>query len=118
MAAENHLLSLLDASALALLKPHMRTISVEHGELLHGSASEVDFAYFPRSCIISVLASTGQGVTAETSVIGREGMIGSAHDDQSGRALAEKCRSHPDRPGPQSRRDPVKRTRMTPWRTC
>lgn len=97
MAAENHLLSLLDASALALLKPHVRTISVEHGELLHGSASEVEFAYFPRSCIIFFLASTGQGVTAETSVVG---MIGSAHDDQSGRALAAKCRSHPDRPGP------------------
>ena len=78
MAAENHLLGLLDASALALLKPHMRTISVEHGELLHGSASAIEFAYFPRSCIISVLASTDQGATAETSIVGREGMIGSS----------------------------------------
>ena len=78
MAAENHLLSLLDAAALALLKPHMRTISVEHGELLHGSAAEIEFAYFPRSCIISVLASTDQGATAETSIVGREGMIGSS----------------------------------------
>src|SRR3954467_2936336 len=78
MAAENHILSLLDASALALLKPHMRTISVEHGELLHSSSLEIEFAYFPRSCIISVLASTEQGGTAETSIVGREGMIGSS----------------------------------------
>ena len=78
MAAENHLLSKLDASALALLKPHMRTISVEHGELLHSSASEIEFAYFPRSCIVSVLATTEQGATAETSIVGREGMIGSS----------------------------------------
>jgi hypothetical protein len=78
VAAENHLLSLVDASALALLKPHMRTITVEHGELLHGSASDIEFAYFPRSCIISVLASTEQGATAETSIVGREGMIGSS----------------------------------------
>ena len=53
VAAENHLLGLLDASTLALLKPHMRTISVEHGELLHTSSSEIEFAYFPRSCIVS-----------------------------------------------------------------
>src|SRR5260370_28238951 len=78
VGAENHLLSLLDASTLALLKPHMRTISVEHGELLLGSASEIEFAYFPRSCIISVLAGTDQGGTAETSIVGREGMIGSS----------------------------------------
>jgi CRP-like cAMP-binding protein len=78
VAAENHILSKLDAAALALLKPHMRTIAVEHGELLHGSSSEIEFAYFPRSCIISVLATTEQGATAETSIVGREGMIGSS----------------------------------------
>jgi CRP-like cAMP-binding protein len=76
--AENHLLSKLDASALAVLKPHMRTIAVEHGELLHNSSSEIEFAFFPRSCIISVLATTEQGATAETSIVGREGMIGSS----------------------------------------
>ncbi|MET3842017.1 Crp/Fnr family transcriptional regulator [Bradyrhizobium sp. OAE829] len=78
MAAENHLPSKLDASALALLKPHMRTITVEHGELLHSSSSDIEFAYFPRSCIVSVLATTEQGATAETSIVGREGMIGSS----------------------------------------
>ena len=54
----------------------MRTIGVEHGELLHSSASEIEFAYFPRSCIISVLADTDQGAKVETSIVGREGMIG------------------------------------------
>jgi hypothetical protein len=44
VAAENHLLSLLDAAALALLKPHMRTITVDHGELLHSSSSDIEFA--------------------------------------------------------------------------
>jgi hypothetical protein len=78
VATENHLLSKLDASALALLKPHMRTIAVEHGELLHNSSTEIEFAFFPRSCIISVLATTEQGATAETSIVGREGMIGSS----------------------------------------
>ena len=78
MAATNHLLGLLDAPTAAQLKPHMRTITVEHGELLHGAASEIEFAYFPVSCIISVLARTEQGQTAETSIVGREGMIGSS----------------------------------------
>ena len=78
MAAENHLLSLLDPSTRSLLKPHMRTIAVEHGEVLHGSSSDIEFAYFPQSTIISVLARTEQGQTAETSIVGREGMIGSS----------------------------------------
>jgi len=78
VAANNHLLSRLDASALSRFKPHMRTIAVEHGELLHSSATEFEFAYFPVSCIISVLARTEQGQTAETSLVGREGMIGSS----------------------------------------
>jgi hypothetical protein len=54
--AENHLLSLLDSSTQSLLKPHMRTITVEHGEVLHGSSSNIEFAYFPQSMIISFLA--------------------------------------------------------------
>jgi CRP-like cAMP-binding protein len=78
VAVTNHLLSLLDAPTAVQLKPHMRTITVEHGELLHGAASEIEFAYFPVSCIISVLARTEQGQTAETSIVGREGMIGSS----------------------------------------
>ena len=78
MAAENHLLSLLNFSTQSLLKPHMRTITVEHGDVLHGSSSEIEFAYFPQSTIISVLARTEQGQSAETSVVGREGMIGSS----------------------------------------
>jgi CRP-like cAMP-binding protein len=46
--------------------------------MLHGSSSEIQFAYFPQSAIVSVLARTEQGQTAETSIVGREGMIGSS----------------------------------------
>jgi CRP-like cAMP-binding protein len=56
----------------------MRTIEVEHGQVLHGSSSDIEFAYFPQSTIVSVLARTEHGQTAETSIVGREGMIGSS----------------------------------------
>jgi CRP-like cAMP-binding protein len=56
----------------------MRTITVEHGEVLNSPSSEMEFAYFPKSSIISVLARTSQGQTTETSIVGREGMIGSS----------------------------------------
>jgi CRP-like cAMP-binding protein len=75
---ENHLLNLLDAPTRSLLTPHMRTISIEHGDVLHGAGSKIDFVYFPQASIISVLALTEQGQTAETSIVGREGMIGSS----------------------------------------
>jgi hypothetical protein len=65
VATENHLLNLLEPSALSELKPHMRTITIEHGEVLQSASSEMEFAYFPRSTIISVLARTEQGQTAE-----------------------------------------------------
>jgi CRP-like cAMP-binding protein len=78
VATENHLLSLLDLATRSQLQPHMRTMTVEHGELLHGASSSIEFAYFPQSTIISVLARTEQGQTAETSIVGREGMIGSS----------------------------------------
>jgi len=56
----------------------MRTITVKHGEMLNGSSSDIEFGYFPQSTIVSVLALTEQGESAETSIVGREGMIGSS----------------------------------------
>jgi len=78
MSSENHLLRILEPAATKLLKPHMRTITVEHGDVLHSSSGEMEFVYFPKSTIISVVARTEQGLTAETSIVGREGMIGSS----------------------------------------
>ena len=78
MTGENHLLSMLEPTALKLLNGQMRTITVEHGDVLHFASSEIEFTYFPKSIIISVLARTEKGQTAETSVVGREGMIGSS----------------------------------------
>ncbi len=69
MAAENHLLRTLEPAALKLLKPQMKTITVHHGELLHSPSSQMEFAYFPISMIISVLARTSEGQTAETSIV-------------------------------------------------
>jgi CRP-like cAMP-binding protein len=78
MSSENHLLRILEPAATKLLKPHMRTITVEHGDVLHSSSGKMEFVYFPKSTIISVVARTEQGLTAETSIVGREGMIGSS----------------------------------------
>jgi CRP-like cAMP-binding protein len=78
VGAENHLLTLLDSATRSELKPHMRTITVEQDEVLHGPSSEIEFAYFPQSTIVSVLGRTEQGQTAETCFVGREGMLGSS----------------------------------------
>ena len=78
MDPENHLLTLLNFATRSQLKPHMRTITVEQDEVLHGPSSAIEFAYFPQSTIVSVLGRTEQGQTAETSIVGREGMLGSS----------------------------------------
>ena len=78
MAAENHLLGLLDfCDAIPLETSH----EDDHGRAWRGTSWLVirdRIRHFPQSTIISVLARTEQGQTAETSIVGREGMIGSS----------------------------------------
>lgn len=78
MATQNHLLQILEPAVIELLKPHVRTITIKQGDVIHSPASEMEFAYFPKTAIISVLARTEEGQTAETSIVGREGMLGSS----------------------------------------
>src|SRR5947208_452418 len=74
---ENELLASLSAESLKRLKPSMSLAHLEWGKVLYGVDDKVDFVFFPRrGAMVSLLAVTEEGDTAEVGVTGYEGAIG------------------------------------------
>ena len=74
---ENQLLSSLPDETLKRLRPHMQLLPLEHGRMLYHVDDKVEFVYFPRKgCMVSLLAVTEDGDTAEVGVTGYEGAVG------------------------------------------
>ena len=75
---DNYLLSTLPAGDLAQLSRHFRTIELKAGQILAQPGDEIRNAYFPHSGIISFMVETADGHVVQTSMIGRDGVVGSA----------------------------------------
>jgi CRP-like cAMP-binding protein len=74
---QNQLLESLPEETMRRLKPHLQSVHLELGRILYSVDDEVPFAYFPqRGCMVSLLALTEDGDTAEVGVTGFEGVIG------------------------------------------
>jgi hypothetical protein len=71
----NRVLAILPPPDFALLTPHLRTVTLEHGAILHDAAEEIERAYFPHSGMISLVAVMESGATVETATIGRAGVM-------------------------------------------
>jgi hypothetical protein len=76
-ALENQLLASLRGETLQRLKPNLHLVSLESGRMLYSPDDTVEFVYFPRQgCMVSLLALTEDGETAEVGVTGYEGVVG------------------------------------------
>jgi CRP-like cAMP-binding protein len=74
---ENELLASMSAETLKRLKPHLSLVHLESGKVLYGVDDKVEFAFFPRrGAMVSLLAVTEEGDTAEVGVTGYEGAVG------------------------------------------
>jgi CRP-like cAMP-binding protein len=74
---QNQLLESLPEETLKRLKPHLQSVHLESGRIVYTVDDEVPFAYFPKKgCMVSMLALTEDGDTAEVGVTGFEGVIG------------------------------------------
>ncbi len=73
---QNHLLSALPEAARKDLFSHVTQVSVSVGEVLHRSQAEIQYVYFPETCVISLLAAMQDGSMVEVGVVGNEGMLG------------------------------------------
>src|SRR4029077_5855782 len=62
----------------SLLVPHLRTIPLERGVMLHDVGEEIEHVSFPHSGMVSMVAVMQSGATVETATIGRAGVIGAS----------------------------------------
>ena len=76
--SQNHLLNALPAAERDRLFPHLERVQMTAGDVLYESGGELSYAYFPTTCIASLLYITESGATAEIAMVGNEGIIGVA----------------------------------------
>src|SRR5215831_2132847 len=69
----NRFLAALPAHDFSLLAPHLRTIPLERGVMLHDVGEEIEHVYFPHTGMVSLVAVMQSGATVETATIGRGG---------------------------------------------
>jgi len=74
----NRFLAILPPHDFSLLAPHLRTIALERGVMLHDVGEEIEHVYFPRTGMVSLVAVMQSGATVETATIGRSGVIGAS----------------------------------------
>lgn len=75
-SVQNQLLSALSESARQELLSHVKKVKLKLGEVLHHAHEEIQYVYFPETCVISILATMDDGSTVEAGIIGNEGMLG------------------------------------------
>lgn len=78
IAPQNQLLKrLLETPGVEpLLLPELRIVTLTPNQVLYEQGDKIDFVYFPLDSIISGLAIMEDGTTLETSMIGRECLVG------------------------------------------
>ncbi|WP_158773944.1 Crp/Fnr family transcriptional regulator [Cobetia sp. L2A1] len=74
----NHLLATLSDDVKERLAPHIDTVPLSLGQIIHTSGSALNHVYFPIDAIVSLLYVTENGASAEIAVVGNEGLVGIA----------------------------------------
>ena len=88
IASRNELLGelLRIPGVLNALLPELRIVPLTVNQVLYEQGDKIDFVYFPLDSVISGLAIMEDGTTIETSMVGREGLVGISSVLGSGRS--------------------------------
>lgn len=73
---QNHILASLPAADYEKLLPQLEFVSMSFGMTICEADTQMSYVYFPTSSIVSLLYETRDGASAETAVIGNEGIVG------------------------------------------
>lgn len=58
------------------LVPDLKVVTLSVNQVLYEQGDQIDYVYFPLDCVVSDLAIMEDGTTMETSMVGREGLVG------------------------------------------
>jgi CRP-like cAMP-binding protein len=72
----NHLLNNLSSDEYEHFSPYLDLVPMPLGKLLYESGSKLNYAYFPTTCIVSMLYFTENGEVSEIVGVGNDGIIG------------------------------------------
>ena len=73
---ENKLLAKLSAETLEGLRPHFERVTLARAEHVIVPGEPIRAAYFPTTCLLSLVTTMADGSSVESGTIGREGMSG------------------------------------------
>ena len=73
---QNHLLAALAAAELARLGAHLELVALKLGDHLYEPGQQLQHAYFPTTCIVSLHYVMESGASAESAGVGNEGVVG------------------------------------------
>jgi len=73
---QNHLLAALPAADFARLAGHLELAPMRLGEVLYEPGQQLQHAYFPTTCIVSMQYVMESGASAESAGVGNEGVVG------------------------------------------
>src|SRR5829696_7409960 len=78
VTSRNELLrELLEVPGIAKdLLPQLKLASLTVNQVVYESGDKVELVYLPLDCVVSRLSITEDGTTVETSMVGREGVLG------------------------------------------
>jgi CRP-like cAMP-binding protein len=74
----NEVLAALPADSFARLDPYLTDVTLAKASILHEPGQAIDYVYFVREGMVSLMAVMPDGDSVETATIGREGAVGLA----------------------------------------
>src|SRR5687767_9193454 len=75
---QNGLLAALPHADYERLSGSLELVPLPLGRAVYESGGQLDYAYFPTDCIVSLLSVTRDGSSAEIAIAGNEGLVGIA----------------------------------------
>lgn len=76
---DNYLLATLTAADCANFRKDLELVEIQSQQNLNDPNAPAAYVYFPTTSIVSLMCLTEDGVAVEIGVVGREGVVGTAH---------------------------------------
>jgi CRP-like cAMP-binding protein len=83
----NAFLQSLSPSDFELLRPELRAMRLDHGQILFDIGGDIEHVFFPESGVISTVVPINDGDAVEAGMTGRDGVVGASAALDGGEAL-------------------------------